>query len=107
MSWSCSADSGRTSYFKSQICIRYQPTAELRFASIADISEIGLEMSSETTRCRRAYNNLELLPEPALLPYGMPSWEKVSQVQSRLLVVDFPALFPARKGQIRCLMLLV
>lgn len=45
MSWSCSADSGRTSYFKRQIYIRYQPTPELRFASVADISEIGLEMS--------------------------------------------------------------
>lgn len=107
ISWSCSADSGRTSYFKSQIYIRYQRTPELRFASIADISEIGLAMSLETTRCRRAWNNLKLLTDPALLSCGVPSWKKEGQAQSKLPAVGFPALFPTRKGQTRCLMLLV
>lgn len=47
------------------------------------------------------------MTDPALLPCGVCFWEKVGQAQSRLLAVGFPALFPARKGQTRCLTLLV
>lgn len=42
------------------------------------------------------YNNVELLPDPAILPCGRPSWKKVGKAQSKLLAVGGSAQFPAR-----------
>lgn len=40
------------------------------------------------------YNNVELLPDLALLPCFRPSWKKVGKAQSKLLAVSDPAQFP-------------
>lgn len=100
MSWPCSSESGRAGFHKRQYYIGYQPMLESRFASIADISEIGLEIYSETTRYWRAWNSVgqsrPFCPVCCLSP-GRVCWAPAKAL------VSFPALCPAGRHQTHAL----